>query len=62
MKLDILKILQELNFTEYKTKTYLALLGESRLTGYVVALNSSLPSFRIYQVLAELTEPGLNDE
>lgn len=58
MKLDILKTLQELNFTEYEAKAYLALLEESPLTGYAVALNSGVPRSKIYQVLAELTERG----
>ncbi len=58
MKLDILKTLQELNFTEYEAKAYLALLEESPLSGYAVALNSGVPRSKIYQVLAELTERG----
>lgn len=37
MKENILDVLKNLNFTEYESKAYLALLEESPLTGYAVA-------------------------
>ena len=58
MKLDILNILRNLEFTEYEAKAYLALLEKSPLSGYAVSLNSGVPRSKIYQVLSGLTEKG----
>lgn len=43
MKENILDVLKNLNFTEYESKAYLALLEESPLTGYAVAKNRVFP-------------------
>lgn len=43
MKENMLDILKNLNFTEYESKAYLALLQESPLTGYAVAKKSGVP-------------------
>lgn len=43
MKENMLDILKNLNFTEYESKAYLALLQESPLTGYAVAKKSRCP-------------------
>ena len=58
MTQDIIKILQELNFSEYEAKAYLALLEKSPLTGYGVSLNSSVPRSKIYEVLGNLSARG----
>jgi sugar-specific transcriptional regulator TrmB len=58
MKPDIIATLQDLGFTEYEAKAYLALLEKSPLTGYAVALNSSVPRSKIYEVLGGLAERG----
>jgi len=58
MKLDILKLLKELNFTEYEAKTYLALLQNPPLSGYAVSLHSGVPRSKIYEVLGGLAERG----
>ncbi|MDF2681470.1 MAG: hypothetical protein K0R47_2660 [Brevibacillus sp.] len=58
MALDFIKVLQELHFTEYEAKAYLALLEKSPLTGYAVALHSGVPRSKIYEVLGGLAERG----
>ncbi len=55
---DILKILQDLNFTEYEAKAYLALLEKSPLSGYAVSLNSGVPRSKIYEVLGNMINRG----
>lgn len=55
---DILRTVQELGFTEYEAKAYLALLDESPLTGYKVAQNSGVPRSKIYEVLSGLVRRG----
>ncbi len=54
MKENMLDILKNLNFTEYESKAYLALLQESPLTGYAVAKKSGVPRSKIYEVLESL--------
>ncbi len=58
MSVDILRILQDLNFTEYEAKAYLALLEKAPLTGYAVSLNSGVPRSKIYQVLGGMVSRG----
>ena len=55
---DIIKLLQELDFSEYEAKAYLALLEKSPLTGYAVSLNSGVPRSKIYEVLGNLSARG----
>jgi HTH-type transcriptional regulator, sugar sensing transcriptional regulator len=58
MTLDIIKILKDVNFTEYEAKAYLALLEKSPLSGYAVSLNSGVPRSKIYEVLGGLVDRG----
>ncbi len=58
MNTDILKILQDLDFTEYEAKAYLALLEKSPLTGYAVSLNSGVPRSKVYEVLGGMVSRG----
>lgn len=58
MKSDILKILQDLSFTEYEAKAYLTLLEKSPLSGYAVSLNSGVPRSKIYEVLGGMVNRG----
>lgn len=58
MKTNILKILQDLSFTEYEAKSYLALLEKSPLSGYAVSLNSGVPRSKIYEVLGTMVNRG----
>ena len=50
--------MQELGFTEYEAKAYLALLDESPLSGYKVAQGSGVPRSKIYEVLGGLVRRG----
>lgn len=58
MKPDVLAILQELRFTEYEAKAYLALLEKAPLSGYAVSLNSGVPRSKIYEVLNGMVARG----
>ena len=58
MNHDVLRILQDLNFTEYEAKAYLALLEKSPLSGYAVSLNSGVPRSKIYEVLGGMADRG----
>lgn len=58
MKSEVIRILQDLNFTEYEAKAYLALLDKSPLTGYAISLNSGVPRSKIYEVLNGMVERG----
>ncbi|MEJ8305742.1 TrmB family transcriptional regulator [Saccharibacillus sacchari] len=58
MKPEIVKLLQDLNFTEYEAKAYLALLDKSPLSGYAVSLGSGVPRSKIYEVLGGLVDRG----
>ena len=50
--------MQEIGFTEYEAKAYLALLDESPLSGYKVAQGSGVPRSKIYEVLGGLVRRG----
>lgn len=52
----ILYHLQNLNFSLYESKAYLALLQRSKVTGYELAKNSGIPASKIYQVINKLLE------
>jgi sugar-specific transcriptional regulator TrmB len=53
---NTLLYLQNLNFTQYESKAYLALLKHSNVTGYELAKKSGIPASKIYQVLNKLVE------
>lgn len=50
--------LQQLGFSEYEAKAYIALLQEHPLNGYALAKLSSVPRANIYGVLQKLEERG----
>jgi sugar-specific transcriptional regulator TrmB len=54
----MIRELQDLGFTEYEAKAYLALLEEAPLTGYAVAGASGVPRSKIYEVLGGLARRG----
>lgn len=58
MDVDTLNSVQELGFTEYEAKVYLALLDESPASGYRVAQNSGVPRAKVYEVLGGLVRRG----
>jgi len=53
---NILSQLQQLNFTQYESMAYLALLKQSEVTGYELAKNSGIPASKIYAVLNKLLD------
>ncbi len=54
-----MRLLQELGFTEYESKVYLALLKRSPLSGYGVAGASGVPRSKVYEVLRGMVDRGL---
>ncbi|MGF1471664.1 MAG: TrmB family transcriptional regulator [Rubrobacteraceae bacterium] len=58
MNPGLLRVVQELGFTEYEAKAYLALLDQSPLSGYKVAQSSGVPRSKIYEVLGGLVRRG----
>jgi HTH-type transcriptional regulator, sugar sensing transcriptional regulator len=55
---DVTALLQQLGFSEYEARAYLALLQRSPLNGYELAKVSGLPRANIYAVLQKLEERG----
>lgn len=53
--MDIVQGLQQLGFTAYEAKVYIALLGHPGSTGYEVARHSGVPRSKVYEVLEKLT-------
>ena len=53
---SVLAHLQNLNFTQYESKAYLALLKQGGISGYELAKKSGIPASKIYQVLNRLIE------
>src|SRR6476661_6173019 len=55
---DVTALLQQLGFSEYEARAYLALLQRNPLNGYELAKLSGLPRANIYAVLQKLEERG----
>jgi predicted transcriptional regulator len=55
---DITALLQQLGFSEYEARAYLALLQRNPLNGYELAKASGLPRANVYAVLQKLEERG----
>jgi HTH-type transcriptional regulator, sugar sensing transcriptional regulator len=55
---DATVLLQQLGFSEYEARAYLALLQRSPLNGYELAKVSGLPRANIYAVLQKLEDRG----
>ena len=55
---EIIHQLQELGFSEYETKAYVALLQQHPANGYAIAKRSGVPRANIYGVLQKLEERG----
>ena len=53
---NILTHLRHLNFTQYESMAYMALLKQSEVTGYELAKNSGIPASKIYAVLNKLID------
>jgi Cd2+/Zn2+-exporting ATPase len=57
--MGITEILQQIGFSEYEAKTYLALLKEYPATGYQISKNSGVPRSMVYEVLSRLYSRGI---
>ncbi len=55
---DIIALLQQLGFSEYEARAYLALVQRNPLNGYELAKVSGLPRANVYAVLQKLEERG----
>ncbi|HWQ12585.1 MAG TPA: helix-turn-helix domain-containing protein [Roseiflexaceae bacterium] len=55
---DPVALLQQLGFSEYEARAYLALLQQNPLNGYELAKVSGVPRANIYAVLQKLEERG----
>jgi len=55
---DVVELLQQLNFSEYEARAYIALLQHNPLNGYALAKESGIPRANIYSVLQKLGERG----
>jgi HTH-type transcriptional regulator, sugar sensing transcriptional regulator len=55
---DLTALLQQLGFSEYEARAYLALLQRNPLNGYELAKASGLPRANVYAVLQKLEERG----
>src|SRR5215204_79949 len=56
--MSVIEHLQQLGFSEYEIKTYIALLQQHPLNGYALAKASGVPRANIYGVLQKLEERG----
>jgi len=56
--MEVIEQLQQLGFSQYEAKAYVALLRESPLNGYELAKASGIPRANIYAVLRKLEESG----
>lgn len=54
----IIDHLQQLGFSEYETKAYIALLQQHPLNGYALAKGSGVPRANIYGVMQKLEDRG----
>ncbi|MBN2736381.1 MAG: TrmB family transcriptional regulator [Spirochaetales bacterium] len=59
MTTKIIEKLTQLGFSRYESAAYISLLEIGPATAYEAAKNAGLPSSKIYEVLAKLTERGL---
>lgn len=55
---NIVGLLEQLGFSEYEARAYVALLQRSPLNGYELAKSSNLPRANVYAVLQKLEDRG----
>lgn len=53
-----INVLQQLGFTDYEARAYLALVEGGEMTGYALAKHSGIPRPNIYAVIERLIERG----
>jgi sugar-specific transcriptional regulator TrmB len=54
--------LMEIGFSEYEARIYIALIKSSPSTAYEVAKHAAVPTSKVYEVLAKLTDRGVVTE
>jgi sugar-specific transcriptional regulator TrmB len=59
MVVNIIDKLHQIGFTEYEAKAYIALLQSYPATAYEIARESAIPTSKIYEVMAKLTDKGV---
>ena len=55
---EALASLEDLGFSTYEARAYLALIKEKHATGYRISKTSGLPRSRVYEILERLTSKG----
>ncbi len=55
----VISKLSEIGLSEYEAKAYLALIAQNPATAYEIGKSSGIPSSKIYEVLAKLSEKGM---
>jgi sugar-specific transcriptional regulator TrmB len=56
--MSLIEILNQVGFTEYEAKVYLALLSEHPATGYQLSKESGVPRSMVYETLSRLSSRG----
>jgi len=56
MVVNIIKKLNEIGFSEYEAKAYIALVEANPATAYEIARSSGIPTSKIYEVISKLLE------
>jgi predicted transcriptional regulator len=56
--MDVIELLQQLGFSEYEARAYVALLQRHPMNGYAIAKLSGIPRANVYGVLHKLEERG----
>ncbi|MDP2872065.1 MAG: helix-turn-helix domain-containing protein [Bacillota bacterium] len=57
--MELVASLQQIGFSEYEAKVYLALLANPGITGYEVGRHSGVPRAKVYEVLESLVRRGV---
>ncbi len=56
--MDLPRALQQIGFTEYEARAYVALVADGELNGYALAKASGIPRANIYAVAGKLVQRG----
>lgn len=56
---ELLKEMQNIGFTNYEAKTYIALLQKNPATGYEISKLSGVPQAKVYENISRLSDSGI---
>lgn len=56
---NLVRLFMDVGLSEYEAKAYIALLGKHPATAYETAQASGVPTSKIYEVLAKLSDKGM---